>query len=180
MEGGDRFHIELQAVNVVIESSGVLNLGRDERRGWFLWRRISIRLGQDLFPRKVHHEHVAGVLKADHGVELDRSRAVGEGTLTDGTRTIKLYTMVGFEHTGDMLMVYLPREKILAEADAYSPPEKPTTPLIAPKVQYAAALYDNIHRLKLNVETIAPFHGARTTDVADVARQSGGTLMNRR
>lgn len=38
------------------------------------------------------------------------------GTLTDGTRTIKLYTMTDFEHTADMLMVYLPMEKILAEA----------------------------------------------------------------
>ena len=57
-----------------------------------------------------------------------------DGTITDGTRTIKLYPMTGFEHTIDMLMVYLPKERVLAEADAYSPPETPTTPLIAPKV----------------------------------------------
>ena len=84
-----------------------------------------------------------------------------EGTLTDGTRTIKLYTMTGFDHSDDMLLVYLPKEKILAEADAYSPPETPTTPLIAPKVPYAAALYNNIRRLKLDVQVIVPFHGAR-------------------
>jgi hypothetical protein len=57
-----------------------------------------------------------------------------ERTLDDGTRTIKLYTMTGFDHTDHMLMVYLPRERILAEADAYTPPATPTTPLIAPKV----------------------------------------------
>jgi hypothetical protein len=74
-----------------------------------------------------------------------------ESTLTDGKRTIKLYTMTGFEHTVDMLMVYLPNEKILAEADAYTPPATPTTPLIAPKTPYAAALYDNIEQLKLDV-----------------------------
>ena len=32
--------------------------------------------------------------------------------LTDGKRTIKLYTMTGFEHTVDMLMVYLPNENL--------------------------------------------------------------------
>jgi hypothetical protein len=46
-------------------------------------------------------------------------QAVGaEGALTDGTRTIKLYTMTRFDHTEDMLLVYLPKERILAEADA--------------------------------------------------------------
>jgi len=42
--------------------------------------------------------------------------------------------MTGFDHTDDMLLVYLPKEKILAEADAYTPPDTPATPLIAPKV----------------------------------------------
>jgi hypothetical protein len=46
-----------------------------------------------------------------------------EGTLNDGKRIIKLYTMIGFDHTDDMLLVYPPREKIIAEADAY-----PVTP----------------------------------------------------
>jgi glyoxylase-like metal-dependent hydrolase (beta-lactamase superfamily II) len=80
--------------------------------------------------------------------------------------------MTGFDHTTDMLMVYLPQEKILAEADAYTPPETPATPLIAPKVPYAAALYDNIRRLKLDVRTIVPFHGARTADVSELAMQA--------
>jgi glyoxylase-like metal-dependent hydrolase (beta-lactamase superfamily II) len=96
-----------------------------------------------------------------------------EHTLTDGSRTVKLYTMSGFDHTAGMLLVYLPNEKVLAEADAYSPPDAPTTPLIAPKVPYAAALYDNIHRLKLDVRTIVPFHGMRTANMTELARQAG-------
>jgi glyoxylase-like metal-dependent hydrolase (beta-lactamase superfamily II) len=95
-----------------------------------------------------------------------------EGTLTDGARTVKLYTMVDFDHTDDMLMVYLPNEKLLAEADAYTPPDTPTTPLITPKLSYAAALFDNIQRLKLDVRTIVPFHGGRTADMTELARQS--------
>jgi glyoxylase-like metal-dependent hydrolase (beta-lactamase superfamily II) len=96
-----------------------------------------------------------------------------ESTLTDGTRVVKLYTMTNFDHATDMLLVYLPKEKLLAEADAYSPPDTPATPLIAPKVPYAAALYDNIRRLKLDVQTIVPFHGMRMADLAEVIRQAG-------
>jgi hypothetical protein len=96
-----------------------------------------------------------------------------EATLSDDSRIVKLYTMIDFDHCADMLMVYLPKEKVLAEADAYSPPETPTTPLVASKVPYAAALYDNIRRIKLDVEMIVPFHGMRTVEFAEVARQSG-------
>jgi glyoxylase-like metal-dependent hydrolase (beta-lactamase superfamily II) len=96
-----------------------------------------------------------------------------EGVLTDGARTIKLYTMTGFDHTGDMLLVYLPKERLLAEADTYSPNATPMTPLIATKVPYAAALHATLQRLKPDVVTIAPFHGARTVDVAEIARQAG-------
>ena len=72
-----------------------------------------------------------------------------------------------------MLMVYLPMERVLVEADAYSPPQTPATPLIAPKIPYAAALYDNVQRLKLDVQTIVPFHGARTVTLAEVREQAG-------
>jgi glyoxylase-like metal-dependent hydrolase (beta-lactamase superfamily II) len=96
-----------------------------------------------------------------------------EGALTDGIRTIKLYTMMNFEHTDDLIMVYLPEEKIIIEADAYTPPQTPTTPLVQSKIPYAAALYDNIQRLKLDVRTIVPFHGMRTAELAELAWQSG-------
>jgi glyoxylase-like metal-dependent hydrolase (beta-lactamase superfamily II) len=103
-----------------------------------------------------------------------------EHTLSDGARTIKLYTMTGFDHTDDMLMVYLPKERILAEADAYTPPATPTTPLVATKVPYAAALYANVRRLGLNVQTIAPFHGMRTADLAELVRMSSGAARRSR
>jgi hypothetical protein len=47
------------------------------------------------------------------------------------------------------------------------------TPLIAPKAPYARALYANIQRLGLDVQTIAPFHGMRTADLAELAQQAG-------
>ena len=95
-----------------------------------------------------------------------------EKTLSDGSRTIKLYTMTGFDHTGDMLLVYLPKERVLAEADAYTPPDTPTTSLIPPKITYARELCDNIRRLHLDVQVIVPFHGSRTVDLQELTRQS--------
>jgi hypothetical protein len=45
-------------------------------------------------------------------------------------------------------------------------------------VPYAKALYDNIQRLKLDVKTIAPFHGNRTGDVAELAKAAGVSSSN--
>src|SRR5437879_13582287 len=36
---------------------------------------------------------------------------VDKGVLTDGNRTIELHLLKGYEHTGDMLVVYLPRSE---------------------------------------------------------------------
>lgn len=123
------------------------------------------------------------VAKTPHTIAPDRLAAskkavkiqtVGDkGQLTDGTRTIELYRLAGYEHTGDMLVVYLPKEKILAEPDAFSAPAQVGTPLVPPAVPYAKALYDNIQRLKIDVQTIAPFHGNRLTDMAELARAAG-------
>ena len=123
------------------------------------------------------------VAKTPHTINPDRLasskkslkiQTVGaKGVLTDGTRTVELHLLTNYEHTGDMLVVYLPKEKILAEPDAYTSPATPTTPLVVTAVPYAAALYDNIQRLKLDVQTIAPFHGGRTTTVAELAKSAG-------
>src|SRR5437870_9155222 len=90
--------------------------------------------------------------------------------LTDGNRTIELHLLKGYEHTGDMLVVYLPKEKLLAEPDAFTPPAQAGAPLIPPARPFAKTLYDNIQRLKLDVQVIAPFHGNRTTDVAELSK----------
>ena len=42
--------------------------------------------------------------------------------LTDGTQTIEAYATQGDTHTDELLVFYLPKSKILVEADAYNPP----------------------------------------------------------
>jgi len=50
-----------------------------------------------------------------------------------------------------MLMAYLPKERILVEADAFTPG--------AAVQPYAANLLDNITKRNLRVERIVPLHG---------------------
>ncbi len=145
--------------------------------------RAAIDEGATIVTHQTNKAFLERVAKTPHTINPDRlarsNKAVkiqtvgAKGTLTDGTRTVELHLLTNYEHTGDMLVVYLPKEKILGEPDAFTPPATPTTPLAVTAVPYAAALYDNIKRLKLNVQTIAPFHGARTTDVAELARAAG-------
>ena len=125
------------------------------------------------------------VAKTPHTIAPDRLasskkgvkiRTVGDdATLKDATRVVELHRLQGYEHTGDMLVVYLPKEKLLGEPDAFTPPPQAGTALIPPAVPSAKALYDNIQRLKLDVQVITPFHGNRTTDVAEVAKAAGVT-----
>jgi glyoxylase-like metal-dependent hydrolase (beta-lactamase superfamily II) len=101
-----------------------------------------------------------------------------DGKLTDGKRVIELHRLQGYEHTGDMLVTYLPKEGILGEPDAFTPPAQAGAPLIPPAVPSAKALSDNIKRLKLNVKTIAPFHGNRMTTVAELDKAAAGSGTN--
>jgi hypothetical protein len=54
-----------------------------------------------------------------------------------------------------MLIAYLPEEKIVVEADLYSPRGAPAASPNANNVTF----YESVKRLKLNVETIVPVHG---------------------
>src|SRR5439155_15538795 len=84
--------------------------------------------------------------------------AVGEKkVLTDGTHTIELYHMQNFGHHDGMLLVYLPKEKVLLEADGYNPQAATATP--PPSASpYTVSLFDNIQRLKLDVQRVVPVH----------------------
>ena len=76
--------------------------------------------------------------------------------LSDGERTMDIYRVEGLRHVAGMSIAYLPQEKILIQADMYSPRGQP-----APATPNASSvtLYENIERLGLDVATIAPIHG---------------------
>ena len=150
--------------------------------------RTSINEGATIVTFQSNKAFLERVAKTPHTIAPDllaaskkpvKVQTVGDkGQLTDGTRTIELYRLTGYEHTGDMMVVYLPKEKLLAEPDAFTPPAQAGGPLIPPAVVFAKSLYDNIQRLKLDVKVITPFHGNRTTDMAELARAAGVSSSN--
>jgi glyoxylase-like metal-dependent hydrolase (beta-lactamase superfamily II) len=79
-------------------------------------------------------------------------------TISDGQRTIFLHRIEGLNHADDMAVVYLPQDKILINADLYSPPPQ-GAPAPATVNANAVALFNNIKRLKLDVSQHVPIHG---------------------
>ena len=78
--------------------------------------------------------------------------------ISDGKRTLDVYPLQGINHAANMLVAYLPAEKILINADLYSPPAQGAQPPAAPTAAMTA-LNTNIQRLKLDVSQHAPIHG---------------------
>jgi glyoxylase-like metal-dependent hydrolase (beta-lactamase superfamily II) len=92
--------------------------------------------------------------------------------ITDGKQTIEIYATGGDAHTKEYTLIYLPKQKILIEADAYSP-GPPDAPPPATPPPNAVTLYDEIQRLKLNVATIAPIHGRGAVPIAELRKFIG-------
>jgi glyoxylase-like metal-dependent hydrolase (beta-lactamase superfamily II) len=89
--------------------------------------------------------------------------------LSGGDHTVELYHMTDFGHNDGMLMAYLPKEKILLEADAFNPPPQPITQTPAVISPYNQALATNIDRLKLDIQRIIPVHYPADNRVATTA-----------
>jgi glyoxylase-like metal-dependent hydrolase (beta-lactamase superfamily II) len=122
--------------------------------------------------------HTLNPDKAQQAGKKPIVEAVGEKrVLTDGTRTIELYHMQNFGHHDGMLLVYLPKEKVLLEADGYNPQAATATPP-TPASPYTVSLYDNIQRLKLDVQRVVPVHypaDNRVVTLAELAKWAGKT-----
>jgi len=79
--------------------------------------------------------------------------------LSDGARTMDLYPVQGLAHNSTMLIVYLPKERILVNADLWNAPAAGAQPPAAP-TPGMITLQQNIQRLKLDVAQHVPIHGA--------------------
>ena len=90
--------------------------------------------------------------------------------LTDGNETLEIYLMRDQPHAEGLLMVYLPKEKLIMQSDAYIPrPGAPPLPMPSP---YTTNFVDNITRLKLNVDRVVHIHGG-TSPYSDVLAAAG-------
>jgi glyoxylase-like metal-dependent hydrolase (beta-lactamase superfamily II) len=89
--------------------------------------------------------------------------------ISDGTRTMEIYNVQGLQHAQGMVMAYLPQEKIVIEADLFTPPAA-NAPMPTMVTASHRTFYNNVQRLKLDVTTIAPIHGGRTIPWAEFTK----------
>jgi len=92
-------------------------------------------------------------------------------TLTDGTRTVDIHHITDNVHHAGIIMVHLPKEKLLVEADVYTPPAANAPPAATVNPTWVS-LADNIKRLNLTVDNILPLHG-RMVPIADLHKGIG-------
>ncbi|UUX94721.1 MBL fold metallo-hydrolase [Aquabacterium sp. J223] len=103
-----------------------------------------------------------------------RLRGVGDrADIGDAARPVELHRITGGPHHDGMVMVWLPRERLLIEADAFTPPPPNTPPPAVPNANNVN-LVENIERLKLPVDRILPLHG-RVVPLAALYEATGRT-----
>jgi hypothetical protein len=117
------------------------------------------------------------------------ARGTGKYVVTDGDRILEVIHVqdMAYElgdnslrqghHSLDMLMAYLPKERILLNADLYSPPAQGVPPPAAPTIAMRT-LYENMRKLKMNVERHVPIHGRVGTNEEFMRIVGTGTRTN--
>lgn len=128
--------------------------------------------GATIVTMPVNQAYYERIWKTPHTIRPDRLQMSGKTPkflpITDGkvvlddpVRPVEVYHQQGTGHNVAMAIAYLPKEKILIEADGWN-----TEAISAPKPQlanpYVVNLNDNIQRLHLDVAQIVPLHGPRT------------------
>ena len=137
--------------------------------------RAAVAEGATIVTHQSNQSFLQSALSAPRTLQPDRAATrpvkvqgvAARHEMSDGSRRIQLHQITNNRHAVGFLMVYLPTEKILVEADAYSPAAAgapaPTTPNLL-----ARALADDVGRLKLDVAQILAMHGPRVATMADL------------
>ena len=117
-------------------------------------------------PNRVSPDHLARSGKRPQII------GVADGRLfEDGMRRVEVHRVMESVHSDTFLAVFLPRERLLIEADSFTP-GPPNAP--APQAPNAlhVELVKNLDRLGLPVERILPLHG-RIVPLAELYRMVG-------
>jgi glyoxylase-like metal-dependent hydrolase (beta-lactamase superfamily II) len=129
--------------------------------------RTYVAEGATIITNEINKGYYEQVWKSPHTLEPDRLAQnpkkpafitiKDKYTLADGERSLEIYQLGGDTHNSGIMMVYMPKEKILVEADDFS---WPAGTRAGPRYRANNVnLYRNIQQLKLDVKTIAPLHG---------------------
>ncbi|MDP3086417.1 MAG: MBL fold metallo-hydrolase [Rubrivivax sp.] len=109
---------------------------------------------------------IAPDLLARSGRQVSILGVSGKRVFADTTRTVEVHEFTGSIHAQGMLMVHLPKERLLIQADAYTPAPAGSAPPAVANANHVN-LVDNIERLRLGVDRILPLHG-RVVPLADL------------
>ena len=143
--------------------------------------------GTTIITHDVNKAFLSKALSAKRTLQPDSMTAAGKKpkietvdekrVLEDETRTVEIHHVVGLPHADGMLMVYLPKEKILAYADMFNLPSA-DNPVPNPPVVGTMVFLANIDRLKLEPEKIMSVHSLnpdRLATKADILKSLGRT-----
>jgi glyoxylase-like metal-dependent hydrolase (beta-lactamase superfamily II) len=90
--------------------------------------------------------------------------------MSDSSMALELHHLQGNLHDETLLVAYLPKHKLLVQADAFHP-RPGAKPLAAPP-PFTINLVENIRRLKLDVERVVHLHGG-IDSIATVTAAAG-------
>jgi glyoxylase-like metal-dependent hydrolase (beta-lactamase superfamily II) len=144
--------------------------------------RTFVDAGATIVTTKANQAYYQKTFAAPHTLNPDRLEQskkpakfqtfLTKDVLTDGNRDIEIFALAGSAHNDAFAVVYLPWEKILVEADAFTPTAA-DAPLPASPNPYSVNLYENIQKLKLDVRRIAALHGPRLVSLEDLKAAIG-------
>ena len=89
---------------------------------------------------------------------------------SDGKMILEIHLLRDQPHSEGLLVAYIPRERLLIQADAFHP-RPGAKPLPAPS-PYTTNLVENVERLKLDVARVVHVHGG-VSPYADVLKAAG-------
>jgi glyoxylase-like metal-dependent hydrolase (beta-lactamase superfamily II) len=121
------------------------------------------------YPRTIHPDRLA-----KSGRKPTFEAVVGSRIFSDGSRQMIVYHYPGNMHNAGMLMVFLPKERILIEADSYNPPANPN--IVPAGLPNLVHFYETVERLRLNVDQVVPIHDQPAT--MDVVRKAVETYKD--
>ena len=100
-------------------------------------------------------------------------QGVTDRTVLTGSnkRTIELHVLQGNPHNEQILIAWLPAEKILFQSDMINPPAQGAQ--VPPPTPTITNFYDNLARLKIQPDRIVGGHGNRIATIADLNLVAG-------
>jgi glyoxylase-like metal-dependent hydrolase (beta-lactamase superfamily II) len=124
--------------------------------------------GATIVTHRLNQPYFEKVFAASHNLNPDRleksrrkasfDTVTDKKVMTDGNHVIELHHLRGNGHNDGLIVAYLPKQKILVQADAYNPPATADAPVPLPISPYTSNLIETVERLKLDVERVIPIH----------------------